>query len=78
MVAVIEDDYRILVRCLAGLKLPDGNGFAVKATENRVVVVEEFFEVASCNANTGVALEVLCDEQWMMRRFRHDGAREPL
>ena len=78
MVAVIEDDYRILVCCFAGLKPLDRNGLAVKAAENNVVVVEEFFEVARCDSDTRVALEVLRDEQGMMCRFRHDGARETL
>ncbi len=50
----------------------------MKATENRVVVVEKLFEVVRCDCYTSLALEVLRNEQRMMRRFRHDGTRETL
>ena len=78
VVAVIEDEHRILVSRLAGLKLPNRRGLAMKATENTVVVVEEFFEVARRDSYTRIAGEVFRDEEGMIRRFRHDSTRETL
>ena len=78
MVAVIENDDRVLVCCFARPKLSYRNRLAMKATQNNVIVVKEFFEVSRRDSHTRVALEVLRNEQGMMRRFRHDGARETL
>jgi hypothetical protein len=50
----------------------------MKATENTVVVVEEFFEVARRYSYARIAGEVFRDEKGMIRRFRHDGTRETL
>src|SRR5262245_48079732 len=78
VVAIIEDEDRILVGRLARLKLLNGRRLTMNAAENTVIVVEEFFEVARRDSYTRVAGEALRNEKRMMRRLRHDGARETL
>src|SRR5262245_50523988 len=76
VVAFIENDYRILLCCLTRLKPLNRQAFAMKATENSIIVVEELFKVSCRNCHAPVALEVLRNEQGVMRRFRHNSARE--
>src|SRR5262245_16270383 len=71
MVAVMKEDYRILVCDLARFKLLDRDRFGMEAPQDRIIVIEEPLKIAGRDSHTTVDLKILCYEQGMMGSLLH-------